>query len=99
DDRRTLDLERVALGVAKLAAYVKRIPPAAHSTDAAKAQLERNVRPAELHCETVAELALRYVIARGAIAMPRLHRREHVAAAGAFAAAPPLPAELLDLEI
>lgn len=98
DDRRTLDaatLERIAVGVAKLAAHVKRIPVAAQSTEAAKAQLGHNARPAEIHCATVAELALRYVITRGAIALPRLHRPEHVAAAVEIAGAPPLPADLL----
>jgi len=99
DDRRTIDepmLERIAVGVAKLAAYVKQVPPAAQASVGAKAQLERNMRPAEIHCATVAELAMRYVISRGAIAMPRLHRREHVADAVAIAGAPPLPADLLD---
>src|SRR5207253_384877 len=70
DDRRELALEPFALGVAKLAAFVKREPPAARSTDAARAQLEANVPPPHLECMTVAELALRFVIDRGAIALP-----------------------------
>ena len=90
DDRRELASERVAVAVAKLAPYVKREPPAARSCDAARAQLEKNVRIADVRCETLAELALRYVIDRGAIALPRLHRREHVAEAIAAAFAPPL---------
>jgi aryl-alcohol dehydrogenase-like predicted oxidoreductase len=96
DDRRAIasaQLERIAVGIAKLAAYVKREPAAARSCDAARAQLERNVRIPERECETVAELALRYVIDRGAIALPRLHRREHVPAAIAAAAAPALRIE------
>jgi aryl-alcohol dehydrogenase-like predicted oxidoreductase len=98
DDRRALDaatLERIAVGVAKLAAFTKQTPPAALSCDAAKAQLERNRRPEALHAQTVAELALRYVITRGAIALPRLHR-EHIPEALAAAHAPPLPRDLLD---
>ena len=43
--------------VSKLAAHTKHVPAAARSCDAAKAQLDRNVRPEHLHCETVAELA------------------------------------------
>ncbi len=98
DDRRGMDLERVALGVAKLAALAKREPAAARATDAARAQLERNVRLADIECATVAELALRFVIDRGAIALPRLHRREHLAEAVAAAAAPPLRIEVPDLD-
>ncbi|MGE5186683.1 MAG: aldo/keto reductase [Acidobacteriota bacterium] len=98
DDRRDADFARAAVGVAKLAALVKREPPAARSCDAARAQLDRNVRPAHLECTTVAELALRWVIDRGAIALPRLHRREHVAEAIAAAAAPPLTNPLPELD-
>ena len=100
DDRRSIDahqLERIAVGVAKLAAHVKREPAAARSCDAAKLQLERNVRPAEVHCETLPELALRWVISRGAIALPRLHRADHVADALLILAAPPLPPRELDI--
>lgn len=99
DERRSIDeptLERVAVGVAKLAAFTKQTPPAARSCDAAKAQLERNRRPEHLHCDTVAELALRYVITRGAIALPRLHRHEHVIEALLAAHAPPLPRDLVE---
>ncbi len=99
DDRRAIDertLERVAVGVAKLAAFTKVTPPAARSCDAGKAQLERNKRPEHVHCHTVAELALRYVVTRGAIALPRLHRHEHVVEALFAAHAPPLPGDLVD---
>ena len=106
DDRRALDdrtLERFAIGAAKLAAFAKQTPPAARSCEAAKAQLETNRRPAELHVQTVAELALRYVVTRGAIALPRLHRGEHVPEALIAAHSPPLPSDLVaaveDLDI
>ncbi len=101
DDRRAIDpraLETIAVGVAKLAAYVKREPTAARSCDASRAQLERNPKIADLECETVAELALRFVVDRGAIALPRLHRREHVAMAIAAAAAPAMRIELPALD-
>ena len=101
DDRRALDprqLEAIAVGVAKLAALVKREPPAARSCHAARAQLERNPR-AERLALTVAELALRAAIDRGAIALPRLHRREHLAEAISAGAAPPLDLDLAALDI
>jgi diketogulonate reductase-like aldo/keto reductase len=99
DDRSELPLEKLAVGAAKLAAFVKREPPAARSCDAAREQLEKNVRPPHLEVMTVAELALRWVIDRGAIALPRLHRREHVAEALAAAAAPPLSIDVPILDI
>ena len=102
DDRRTLDastLERIAVGVARLAALTRREPPAARSCDAAKMQLERNVRPEAVEAQTVAELALRYVLDRGAIAMPRLHRADHVADALAVTAARPLANDLTSIEL
>lgn len=98
DKRQAIDdrtLERIAVAAAKLAAFAKQTPPAARSCDAAKAQLEHNRRPDELHVQTVAELALRYVVTRGAIALPRLHRSEHVAEALIAAHSPPLPADLV----
>lgn len=98
DDRRLSDaeLERIAVGVAKLARFVKQTPPAALSCDAARAQLERNARPREIHIQTLAELALGYVLATGAIALPRLHRPEHVTAALLLAHSPPLPPDLVE---
>lgn len=97
DDRRSIDdatLERIAVGVAKLAPLASHEPPAVRSCDAARAVHERGRRPPEVEAVSVAELALRYVIDRGAIALPRLHRHEHVAEAIAAASAPPLSAEL-----
>jgi aryl-alcohol dehydrogenase-like predicted oxidoreductase len=98
DERNALDartLERIAVAAAKLAAFTKHTPPAARSCDAAKAQLEGNRRPDAVHVDTLAELALRYVVTRGAIALPRLHRAEHVGEALIAAHSPPLPADLV----
>jgi len=101
DDRGELDaptLERIAVGAARLAALVKRAPPAAGSCDAARAAADAAVRagrPEHLECGDVAELALRYAIDRGAIALPRLHRRDHLLPAIGATAAPPLSADLV----
>jgi aryl-alcohol dehydrogenase-like predicted oxidoreductase len=98
DDRNDLDereLAQAATRVAWLARYVKRTPPAARSCDPAKAQLEKNPRLPHLEADTVAELALRAIIDRGAVALPRLHRPEHVPLAMLAAASPPLPADRL----
>jgi aryl-alcohol dehydrogenase-like predicted oxidoreductase len=97
DDRRAVDpatLERMAVTAAHLAPLVHHEPPAARSCDAARSMLERGRRPDHLESPTVADLALRWVIDRDAIALPRLHRREHVDAAIAAASAPPLSLEL-----
>ena len=97
DDRRTLDepaLERRAVIAARLAPLVSHEPAAARSCDAARAVLERGRRPPHVEAGTAAALALRFVVDRGAIALPRLHRAEHVAEAIACAAAPPLSAGL-----
>jgi aryl-alcohol dehydrogenase-like predicted oxidoreductase len=96
DDRRDIDLERVAIGVAKLARLVQVAPPAARSSALAKQAFETTPLAEIRDCATVAELALRYVIDRGVIAMPRLHRREHIADALRFGAAEPLPADLVE---
>jgi len=98
DDRNDLGaatLERIAIGVARLAALVKREPPAARSCDAAREAADRAAgsRPAHLECSDLADLALRFVIDR-AIALPRLHRTAHLVPALAAAAAPPLSADL-----
>ena len=99
DDRADLPLEKLAVGATKLAAFTKREPPAARSCAAAREQLDKNVRPEFIECLTVGELALRWVIDRGAIALPRLHRREHVAEAIAAASAPPLSFDVPELDI
>jgi aryl-alcohol dehydrogenase-like predicted oxidoreductase len=97
DDRNALDdqtLERIAVGVARLAAWVQVEPPAARSCEPAREAAERAVRPAHRECRDVAELALRFAIDRAGVALPRLHRRDHLLPAIAAAAAPALPADL-----
>jgi len=97
DDRTALDdgtLERCAVVAAQLAALVKREPEVARSCAAARAAHEAMRRPDHLECMTIAELALRFVIDRGAIALPRLHRPEYVREALACAIAAPLSAAL-----
>jgi aryl-alcohol dehydrogenase-like predicted oxidoreductase len=84
-------LERIAVAMARLAPYLKAEPPAARSCDAARAILERTPRRDDVVLTTAAEFALRFAIDRGAIVLPRLHRREHIAEAIAAAAASPLP--------
>jgi aryl-alcohol dehydrogenase-like predicted oxidoreductase len=99
DDRGDLDertLERIAVTAARLAPELEVRPPAATSCDAAKAVLERGRRPEQLEVRTEAELALRFVMDRGAIALPRLHRHAHVLEAVAAASALPLSAALVD---
>ncbi len=99
DDRQALDdaqLERIAVAVARLAPLVEREPAAARSCEAARAALDRGRRPDHVEALTLAELALRFVIDRGAIALPRLHRRENIAEAIAAASAPPLSDALRD---
>jgi len=95
DDRDAIDaatLERIAVGLARLAPLVRDVPPPARSCDAARAVLEGATRRPDIEASTVADLALRYVLDRGAIAMPRLHRREHVIDAIAAGSAAPLSA-------
>lgn len=103
DDRRAPDgsldeaaLERSAIAAAKLAPLVEHVPPAARSCDAARALVERGRRPPHVEALTAAELALRYVIDRGAIALPRLHHREHIDEAIIAATAPPISSTLRD---
>jgi aryl-alcohol dehydrogenase-like predicted oxidoreductase len=97
DDRNELDdaaLTRIAVAAARLSALVKHAPPAARSCEAARAAAERAGRPDQVECGDLAELALRFAIDRAGIALPRLHRREHLLSAITAAAAPPLSAEL-----
>jgi hypothetical protein len=100
DDRNALgtaELERIALGIARLTGLVKRAPPAATASAAARQAAEHaaRTRPEHVHAGDVAELALRFAIDGAGIALPRLHRRDHLLPAIAAAAAPPLPADLL----
>lgn len=98
-DDRELDaatLERISVGVAKLARYVKETPPAARASEAAKQQLERNQRPDHVECVTLPELALRFVLDHGVIALPRIHRHEHLLYVPLITGAPPLTTQPLD---
>jgi aryl-alcohol dehydrogenase-like predicted oxidoreductase len=98
DDRNELGLdalEQMAVGAARLAALVKREPPAVRSCEAAAEAFEKAVRPEHLECDNVAELALRFAIDRAGVALPRLHRREHLLPGIAAAAASPLSAGLI----
>lgn len=99
DDRQEIDahaLERISVTAARLAPELEVRPPAATSCDAAKAVLERGKRPEQLEARTQADLALRYVMDRGAIALPRLHRHAHVLDTVMSAGAPPLTPALID---
>lgn len=99
DDRNALsatELERIAVAATKLSRFVKQVPPVARSCDAAKLALETNRRPEHVEILSLAELALRFVITRGAVALPRLHRHEHVIDSFAASVLPPLPDDLLD---
>lgn len=99
DDRKALtpaELESIAVGVAKLSRLCKTTPPAATSSAGAKEALETTKRPDEIHCTSVAELALRYVIDKGLIAMPRIHDYQQIVDARLAAAAAPLPADLVE---
>ena len=96
-DDRELDpeaLERIAVRVARLAALVRTTPPAARASKAARETLEATKRPEQMVAFTLAELALRYVVDRGAIALPRLHRNETIPEALLACAGDPLPPEI-----
>jgi aryl-alcohol dehydrogenase-like predicted oxidoreductase len=98
DDRRALtpaQLEAIAVGVAKLASRVKREPPAARSCAEARSIVESAQRPPNVLVATLAELALRYVIDRGAVAMPRIHTRDALAELIACGNAESLPDPLI----
>lgn len=95
DDRNAIDdatLDRIALQVARLAPLARTLPPAARATEASREVHDRVKRREHAGVMTLAELALRYVIDRGAIALPRLHRHTLVADALIAAASEPLPA-------
>ena len=98
DDRRALtpaQLEQISIGVAKLASRVKREPPAARASAAARSITESAQRPPHVVVTTLAELALRYVIDRGAIAMPRVHARDALIELIGCGNAEPLPDPLI----
>ena len=98
DDRNAIEPamhERIAVGCAKLAPLVKREPGAVRTSEAARAIAAGGQRPDHVECDDVAELALRFAIDRAGIALPRLHRREHILPGIAAAAAPPLSAGLI----
>jgi aryl-alcohol dehydrogenase-like predicted oxidoreductase len=99
DDRGTLDaaaLERIAVALARLAPLVKREPAVIRASEAARKIAATTARPEHLECLEVAELALRFAIDRAGVALPRLHRREHLPTAIGAALAPPLSPGLIE---
>jgi len=92
DDRLAIDaatLEHIALTLTRLVPFVRDVPAAA------RAYVDRAPRRTrDPEATTIAELALRYAIDRGAIVLPRLHRAEHVVDAVAAAFAAPLSSDL-----
>jgi aryl-alcohol dehydrogenase-like predicted oxidoreductase len=98
DDRRALtpaQLEAIAVGVAKLSSRVKREPPTARASAAARTITDSAQRPPNVMVTTLAELALRYVIDRGAVAMPRIHTGEALGELIACGNSEPLPKALI----
>jgi len=98
DDRNDIDpaiLDRIALHIARLAPLVRNAPPAASSTADSRAILARGRRPDHVEATTLAELALRFVIDRGVIALPRLHRHEHLPSLLMAMSAPPLSPDVV----
>jgi aryl-alcohol dehydrogenase-like predicted oxidoreductase len=101
DDRELddADLARIAVAIARLVPLVRSDPPAARSSIEARTIMDQP-RPRRLDAvPTLAELALRYVVSRGAVPLPRLHRREHVAPALTAVARGPLPPSLMEAAI
>ncbi len=99
DDRNALDLAtrtKIAVAVATLSRLCRDEPPAARSCEVAVGALERHQRPDHVEARSVAELALRFVLDRGALALPRLHRREYVTTALTAIASPPLSKSVHD---
>lgn len=98
DDRNDINestLDRIALHIARLAPLVRNAPPAATSTADSRALAERGKRPDNVEATTLGELALRYVIDRGVIALPRVHRHEHVPSLLMALTGPPLTPDLV----
>jgi aryl-alcohol dehydrogenase-like predicted oxidoreductase len=98
DDRRGADADAIAVAVAKLARLVRNPPAAARSTEAARAITETAKRPDHVECATLAELALRFAIDHGAIALPRIVRRDDLMEAIVAGSAPPLSAGYLNID-
>jgi len=93
DDRLDVDeamLIRYAVMAARLAAFVRTTPPSARACVESRTWLDAMERPELVECDTIAELALRWCMDQGALALPRLHRVAHVAEAIAAASLPPL---------
>lgn len=98
DDRNAIDdatLDRIALEVARLSALVRTMPPAATATKASRGVVERTKKHEHVGAVSLAELALRYVIDRGAVALPRLHRHTLVTDALIAMTAAPLPEQAI----
>ncbi len=99
DDRGALsraELEQAAVIAARLACEVRTEPSSARSCEGSREVLENGRRPEHVEANTVAELALRFAIDRGAIALPRLHRHTNVLDAVIAGSAPPLSRTLID---
>ncbi len=98
DDRNDIEsttLDRIALHIARLAMLVRTTPPAAGSTADSRAILESGKRPDNVDASTLGELALRYVLDRGVIALPRVHRHEHLPSLLMAMSAPPLTPDIV----
>jgi diketogulonate reductase-like aldo/keto reductase len=97
DDRNAIDaatLDRIALEVARLSPLVRTMPAAARASEASRGLLERMKKRDHVGV-TLAELALRYVIDRGVVALPRLHRHTLVTDALIAASSDPLPEQAI----
>ena len=70
---------------------MRTLPPAATSTESGRSYTQKHPRREDAAAGTLAELALRYVIDTGSIALPRLHRNETVIDSFMALTAPPLP--------
>lgn len=93
-DDRDLDptmLDRLAFLAARLSPLVRTLPPAATSTEVGRSFTQKHPRREDAAAATLTELALRYVVDTGAIALPRLHRNETVIESFMAVTAPPLP--------
>ncbi len=99
DDRAAMtreQLEQAAVIAARLACEVRTEPLSVRSCEPSREVLEKGKRPDHVEANTLAELALRFVIDQGAIALPRLHRYTNVLDAVIAGSAPPLSRTLID---